>query len=284
MPIVDAAIAMLPPPADLTCELTIRCAVPAGASTGTSAAVTVALVGALARLRGHDLTPGEAAELAYDVETEHLGRQSGVQDQIAAAFGGINAITIAAFPERLAFPSVTVTPLDLAAPVRAALEQRLILVYLGQGHESSAIHEAVIQALADAGPEAPPLVRLRQAALDATDALQAGDLGRFGAALQHNTDAQADLHPMLVSDQARRLMAVAREHGAIGWKVNGAGGDGGTLTLLGGERTADRDATDRRPRGERSPHPADPDRPRSSRPARPRGARGARWGEQGLAD
>ena len=48
-----------------------------------------------------------------------------------------------------------------------------------------------------------------------------------------NTDAQARLHADLVGADAREVIAIARAHGALGWKVNGAGGDGGSITLLG---------------------------------------------------
>jgi D-glycero-alpha-D-manno-heptose-7-phosphate kinase len=47
-----------------------------------------------------------------------------------------------------------------------------------------------------------------------------------------NTDAQARLHPDLVSPDARRVIEIARAHGAVGWKVNGAGGEGGSVTIL----------------------------------------------------
>jgi D-glycero-alpha-D-manno-heptose-7-phosphate kinase len=47
-----------------------------------------------------------------------------------------------------------------------------------------------------------------------------------------NTEAQAELHPALVSAQARGVIELARRHGAVGWKVNGAGGEGGSLTIL----------------------------------------------------
>jgi D-glycero-alpha-D-manno-heptose-7-phosphate kinase len=47
-----------------------------------------------------------------------------------------------------------------------------------------------------------------------------------------STEAQGRLHPALVGTEARRVIAIAREHGALGWKVNGAGGEGGSLTLL----------------------------------------------------
>ncbi len=49
-----------------------------------------------------------------------------------------------------------------------------------------------------------------------------------------NTEAQRRLHPALISPEAARVIEIARAHGALGWKVNGAGGDGGSLTILSG--------------------------------------------------
>ena len=47
-----------------------------------------------------------------------------------------------------------------------------------------------------------------------------------------NTNAQIQLHPELVSKDARNLIKLAQKHDALGWKVNGAGGNGGSMTLL----------------------------------------------------
>jgi len=47
-----------------------------------------------------------------------------------------------------------------------------------------------------------------------------------------NTEAQKALSPALVGADARRVIEMAATHGAIGWKVNGAGGDGGSITIL----------------------------------------------------
>jgi D-glycero-alpha-D-manno-heptose-7-phosphate kinase len=47
-----------------------------------------------------------------------------------------------------------------------------------------------------------------------------------------NTDAQRELHADLVSKDAQTLIDVARTGGALGWKINGAGGEGGSVTLL----------------------------------------------------
>jgi D-glycero-alpha-D-manno-heptose-7-phosphate kinase len=228
-PLIEATLAHVGVPEGVSCEVAIDSAMPAAASTGTSAAVAVALVGALVRLAGRDVTPQEAARTAHHIEAAVLGQQSGVQDQIAAAYGGINVIEIDAYPDwrvsRLPIPETTWTD----------LEHRLVLIYLGHGHRSTDVHEAVIRRLQAEGDDARALDDLRRAAGDARDAVLAGDLDGLGRAMQANTDAQVRLHADLVSDETRRLIEVARAHGAAGWKVNGAGGDGGSLTVLLGD-------------------------------------------------
>ena len=47
------------------------------------------------------------------------------------------------------------------------------------------------------------------------------------------TEAMRAIDAPLVSPTADRLIHIARAHHAVGWKVNGAGGDGGTITVLG---------------------------------------------------
>jgi D-glycero-alpha-D-manno-heptose-7-phosphate kinase len=92
----------------------------------------------------------------------------------------------------------------------------------------------VIEELEHEGETSPRLEALRRCATDARDALLAGDLDAFGTSLSCNTEAQARLHPELVSEAAQRVIQTAAAHGASGWKVNGAGGDGGSVTILRG--------------------------------------------------
>ena len=66
----------------------------------------------------------------------------------------------------------------------------------------------------------------------AEKALLAGDLGAFGEVMQLNTQAQRDLCAVLVSTQAEEIINHGIEFHALGWKVNGAGGVGGSITLL----------------------------------------------------
>jgi D-glycero-alpha-D-manno-heptose-7-phosphate kinase len=226
-PLLEAATRRIRPPRDVDVEIAIRSDAPAGASTGTSAAVSVALLGALNRLTGGARDAHQIAKEAHAVEIDDLRQQSGVQDQLASACGGINFIEIAAYPE------AAVTPLPIDERLLGELNRRLSLIYLGRPHHSSSVHERVVWGIERQGPNCWPLDRLRAAAARGRDAILDGDLATFGLAMRDNTTAQAGLHADLVSPHAWRIIDIAAAHRAAGWKVNGAGGDGGSMTVLG---------------------------------------------------
>jgi D-glycero-alpha-D-manno-heptose-7-phosphate kinase len=226
-PLLEAAVAGVPLPGDRDVEITVRCALPAGSAVGTSAAVLVALLGALDALTPGRASPSDVAASAHRVETEELGLQSGIQDQLAAAHGGINRIEIDEYPQ------ARLEPIAVPDPIRRALQERTLLVYLGRAHRSSVVHEQVV-ALLERDPDIDRrLEPLRAAARRGADALATGDLDGYGYALIENTVAQFALHPELIGPDARQVIEVARAHGASGWKVNGAGGPGGSVSVLG---------------------------------------------------
>ncbi len=226
-PLLEAVVDATDLPDDAAVEITVRSDVPAGSSTGTSAAVAVALIGALDALTPGRLGLYEVAEKAHRVEVDALGIESGVQDQLCAAFGGVNFIEVSPYPR------ARVTRLQLSATTWNDLDDRLMLVYLGQAHVSSEMHEHVIAAVRARSMQSEQILdELRRSAEDARDAVLGGDLRALGRAMRRNTDAQTRLHPDLVGTDARSVIDAARAHGALGWKVNGAGGIGGSVTLL----------------------------------------------------
>ena len=205
-------------------EVSVRSGVPAGCGTGTSAAVAVALLGGLAALRQEQRSPRDIAYAAHRLEVDVLGVQSGIQDQLSAAFGGINYLEIETYPEARVY----------SLPTWVELSPLLTLVFLGRPHDSSAVHGQVIAEVGRRGSEV--FSQLRAAAVAARDAVLARDLDAFGQAMIANTEAQGSLHPGLVGVDARRVIELAAAHGAVGWKVNGAGGDGGSVTILSATR------------------------------------------------
>ena len=225
-PLLEACIQSMQVPEDLALEVRLYSEMPAGASTGTSAAVSVALIGALERLTPGRMTPYDVAQAALRVETEILGLQSGIQDQICAAYGGVNYI------EMPAYPHASVSQIGMTNEIWWELERRLALIYLGRSHHSSQVHELVIRGLENAGPGCRQLEDLRLTARRSRDALYAGDFPALGRAMIDNVEAQKRLHPDLVSRDAQTVMDIAQEYGALGWKVNGAGGEGGSLAIL----------------------------------------------------
>ncbi len=221
-PLLEAAVGALAPRAAAT--ISVSSDVPPGSGLGTSAAVVVALLGALAAAAEMHLSPDELAAMAHGVETG-LGLQSGVQDQWAAAWGGANDLSVR-------YPQVVRRPINLDDEVEAELSRRFVTVYLGHPHSSSTIHDEVITGLATNDP-GPAMRRLRDAAAQGVGALAMGDLATYGEALIEHHEAVRSLHSGLISRAADAVVAVAKGCGATGWKANGAGGDGGSITVLG---------------------------------------------------
>ena len=218
--LLEAAIDAFPPPPGRSVEVSVRSAVPAGCGTGTSASISVALIGALAAARGTHLSQRDVASAAHRLEVDVLEGESGIQDQLSAAFGGIMYLEIETYPEAEVH----------TLPHWEELSSRLTLVYLGRAHDSSAVHRQVIADVGCGGSGV--LSGLRSAAVAARDAVLSRDLDAFGHAMIVNTEAQQSLHPALVGVDAHRVIDVAATHGAVGWKVNGAGGNGGSVTIL----------------------------------------------------
>ncbi|PIP29377.1 GHMP kinase [Candidatus Kuenenbacteria bacterium CG23_combo_of_CG06-09_8_20_14_all_36_9] len=224
--LLEAALEIMKVPKDLYLEINIYSEMPKGAGTGTSAAVTTALIGALDRLTYGRLAPHEVAERAHKVETEILKLQCGIQDQLCSVFGGINFIEMTDYPRSI------VSQIALPKEIFWELERRLLLFYLGNAHSSSEIHQLVIKRLEDSGADNPILQGLRKCACDAKDALYEGQLKKFGKIMIKNNELQRALHPQLISTKADQIFKLAQEFKAYGWDVNGAGGNGGSVTIF----------------------------------------------------
>jgi D-glycero-alpha-D-manno-heptose-7-phosphate kinase len=234
-PYLQGAINSLRIPKRYELEVSVSASVPAGSSVGTSAAVCVALIGAVAALSPQTRSIDEIVTLAHRVETEKLGLQSGIQDQICAAYGGANFIHMTSYPD------AKVTRLFLPVSLRDELNQRLSLVFLGKAHRSSKIHEDVISTLEKGGAQFKEIIKMRDLAEKASDYLKKSDLISFGRTMVQNNECQRALHPGLVSEEAESVIEIAKKYNASGWKVNGAGGKGGSMTILGSRRLHDRE-------------------------------------------
>jgi D-glycero-alpha-D-manno-heptose-7-phosphate kinase len=204
-------------------RILVRSDAPPGSGLGSSAALGVATMAALARYLRWQLLPYEVARESQALETEELGLECGVQDQLASAFGGVNFMEVT-------YPHARVFPIPLDTATLCELEDRFVLVYTGHSHFSSAMHEKVI-AEYEAGRNVHVFQRLAECAVRGKEALLAGDLPAFGEAMNENWSAQKALHPDITTPEIEALHQASAAAGGVGFKANGAGG-GGTVTIL----------------------------------------------------
>ena len=203
----------------------VRADAPPGCGTGTSASVAVALISALATYKGSSLNQNEIAILAHKLEIEELGLESGVQDQYAASFGGINFMEIN-------YPSVKITKITINEKKVFELESQFILVYLSS-RNSSEMHNAVIENYKKGDADTlKSFDIMKECAYDMKNAINA-DIVDIGNVMNRNWEAQKKLHSLMVNPIINKAEKISKRNGAIGFKCNGAGG-GGTAIILAG--------------------------------------------------
>lgn len=199
----------------------VRSDAPPASGLGSSAALGVAAMGALAAYQNRRMLPHELARESQLLEVEDLKLECGVQDQFAAAYGGCSFMEVE-------YPSARVFPLPLSAATRCELEDRFVLVYTGRSHFSSAMHQKVIS---EADRHQGDFDQLARAAVAGKEALLSDDLEAFANAMNMNWAAQKNLHAEITTKEIEELHRAAFAAGAMGFKANGAGG-GGTVTML----------------------------------------------------
>src|SRR6266545_4218205 len=216
--LLKAALRMFP--VQSTCTLTTRSDAPPGSGLGSSGALDVALVAALARARGERLAERDVAEQAWYLETVEAKIPGGKQDQFAAALGGFH---------RLSFrdPDVGVEPITLDPAFAAALERQTVLCYTGRSRVSGMMIARVMAAYERGGRAVMAALRaLRDVAEAMVEALRAADLARVAALLSENWKHQQALDPEMCTPDMARLGQALAKAGALGGKAAGAGAGG----------------------------------------------------------
>lgn len=195
---------------------------PGRTGLGASSSFTLGLLNALHTMRGETPSRDQLAREAIHIERTLVGDPGGWQDQYAAAFGGLNRIDYTA-------DGVRVTPLQLAAGRMEALESHLIVFYLGMVRSSNPILKEQEKRT---GNNTAALLRLKDMTAQAQQILQsAADLRDFGALLDDAWRLKQTLAPDISNNTIDAAYETARQAGALGGKILGAGGGGFLLVF-----------------------------------------------------
>jgi D-glycero-alpha-D-manno-heptose-7-phosphate kinase len=206
-------------------ELFLHSDMPPGSGLGASSTMTVALVGTLGNWLKMPLSEYDVAEVAYQIERKEAGIRGGRQDQYAASFGGFN------FIEFLSEKTI-VNPLRIKPEVLNELEYRLLLCYTGKTRLSAGIiddqmggyikrKEDVVHALDET----------KALAITMKNTLLLGNIDEFGSLLDQAWQCKKRFSDKITDPDIEQLYYAARQRGALGGKLLGAGG-GGYLLLL----------------------------------------------------
>jgi D-glycero-alpha-D-manno-heptose-7-phosphate kinase len=206
-------------------DLDIHCDAPPGSGLGGSSALVSSVIGAVAAYQNRVLDLYELAELNYKVEREDLSIPGGVQDQYGTTFGGLNLIEFTA-------KGVLVNPLRLNESVLADLEAHLMMCFIGKVRTSGGLIAKQIQYAKEHRPKTlEGMDRIYSLVHDMKSALLRANLNEFGELLHEGFVNKKRMNPDITEGtRTDELYEIAREKGAIGGKLMGAGG-GGYLLL-----------------------------------------------------
>ena len=192
---------------------------PARSGMGSSSSFTVGLLQAVASLAGRRFTKQELARNAIHIEQNIIQEQVGSQDQVAAAFGGLNRINF----ER--DDSFTVEPIILPAERLHELHRCLMLCFTGFSRYASTIAESKIANFKQRGNELSTMQRMVDQGIKI---LQDPDtpMDEFGRLLHESWQLKRGLSTKVSNPAIDQLYNKAITAGATGGKILGAGGGG----------------------------------------------------------
>ncbi len=211
------------------CRLEWRSESPRAAGLGASSALIVAALAAAELFRSGTLqrSPLERVRVARDLEARLLGLPTGIQDHLAATFGGLLALHHEPGGER-----VETIAVDLEE-----LSRCLLVAYSGESHQSGATNWRVVRARLDGSSAVcQAFDAIAAAAQEARAAMLAQDWERLGRAVALDWAARSQFASDVSTPRIESLLEAAHRLGAWGGKACGAGGGGCVLALAPPER------------------------------------------------
>lgn len=191
-----------------------------GTGLGSSGAVAVCLVKALSSFMGRHMDRYAVAEQAYYINNRILGHPGGKQDEYGAAFPGLKHIEFRA-------DGVDVHPLNFDTALLDELAQNTLLFFTGQARESAEILDQQKSAVTGNNTNTIEALDGIRAMVDqGIQILERGDLRAFGELLHEAWETKKRVAAGVTTPYIDELYNRAREAGAIGGKIAGAGGGG----------------------------------------------------------
>jgi D-glycero-alpha-D-manno-heptose-7-phosphate kinase len=197
---------------------------PARSGMGSSSAFTVGLLNALHALQGQMFSKHQLATESIYVEQELLQEVVGSQDQVCAAYGGLNHILF------LPNNEISVCPVTVSRERVYELESHLMMFYTGIKRTAANIAESYVTNINDRKRQLRILKDMVEEALAILGNRQ--DLRPFGELLHESWEFKRSLSAKVSNSEIDEIYTAALKEGALGGKLTGAGGGGFMLLFV----------------------------------------------------
>ena len=206
-------------------KITTYVEAPPGSGLGSSSALVVALIAAIAEYYNVPLGEYDMAEYAIEIERKICDLPGGKQDQFAAAFGGFN------FMEFLKDGRTIVNPLRLNQKTQNMMELSTVLYYVGKPRKDSRVIENTAKGLVDSKTVLNATHEIRNACINYKRSLLMGNFNMISELMETYWRMKLETNPHVASPEILDSYDYARKNGATAAKISGAGG-GGHMVLF----------------------------------------------------
>lgn len=189
----------------------------AGVGLASSSALAVGVLNALFAYKGQSVSAEFLAQKACEIEINRLNNPIGKQDQYAAAYGGFNHYRFNADE------TVFISPLICKPETKKKLQDHLMFFYTNVTRISSSILDQQKKNIPD---KFPIIDRITEMSYDAENLLQSNCIDGIGTLLDEAWELKKKLAGGISNEEIDKMYYRAKEAGAIGGKVLGAGGGG----------------------------------------------------------
>ena len=202
-------------------EITTLADIPAGTGLGSSGSFTTALLKALYAHRRRLIHPAELAKIACEIEIDRLGEPVGKQDQYIAAFGGMTSF------EFQKDGGVDARPVNISMDTLFDFEDNLLLFFTGFSRSSGSILKDQDARTQESDQEMlNNLHYVKELGFRSREALEAGRTGEFGEIMHEHWEHKKIRSGGMSNPEINEWYETAKNNGAIGGKLVGAGGGG----------------------------------------------------------
>jgi D-glycero-alpha-D-manno-heptose-7-phosphate kinase len=195
--------------------------VPAGTGLGSSSCYAVGVLNGLHTMKRDYVSLYEMAEEACEIEINRLGKPIGKQDQYMAAFGGLTVLDIEKDGK------VKVKKADVSGSTIIDLNRNFLMFYTNTSRDANEILSEQSQGAKEEKKDVIESMHyIKDLGYKILEAAEKGNISDIGLMFDQHWQLKKKISTRMTNPRFDKIYEIAKENGALGGKISGAGGGG----------------------------------------------------------